>query len=1181
MADVEGLNLKITADASQGVKAVGEFAKATEQIKDQTVEIKVEGKMDSLGKLHKANGQFMTMGEKMAAQFNSAFMKSISEWSVKLDSFGKSLETKSAQILKPIIAGLTAVSSVVALVTKNALSIGGGFEAQMTNVKIISGATTQELDALTKKAREMGATLPITAKDAAQAMELLAQRGTKAKDILASVADVSALAISQNIDMATAADLLGTTITNFGLSVEDASKITDIFNNASNQSAMNISKLVAAMKYVGPAAGALEIPLEKIVAAMEAAANAGLTGEMIGTGLSMTLTKLASSSYILGVNTRNLDGSMRTLDEIFTDLAKRGMTAADANNIFGQRAGKTAIALAKHSATLLENEKNVQKWGATQNAVIEKMKTWPNIWNSFQSALEEVHIEIFDQIKEQSKNAISSVANLTRTFSEWINKTQLAGKTLNSFLEGLGFRIPGSSDFKKLLDTFDVQAFLNKIKNFGASIKGIADSIVSFFNMVKTPLKFLIENLSTFATISFWGWIIGKGAQVPIAIMSLATAFLTLYNNLKLITSLNLTNLIALLSNPVTITIGTVAGVGLGIKYLYDEAKEAQKLKDEKIKIQREVEKLNYTATIDVNFKMATGFENIPESLSKATQELQDSLNENITAMQNVFKEKIAESTNEVTQNLENIKDKAKITANDITDAIATLYSKALHADINAFEELDTVGVKIVELLNETVYRTGKAYEQTKKLVDIYKKVNKVKNEALAPQKTEADFFSEDISSNLKNVLSNIKPEIERFKKLLGGNNIQLAVNVSLDEAQKNIKEFIKKISEERKIPEKLVEQGVFNQLKTLAAQGSNVAQSLVNGFEGASTELDNFISKSQDMINYLGASPQKFLPALNSLAKNIQKIDPVTGKITEDFKKAHDALKQWSNITFDKLTKRIQNMRKAVEGGFLDKSALEREYKNALSQITLQVKTELEPTRDLYKTQSNYDSVFASEVYSRMFELGGDVFADKMKQDFQGQTGAAMGHALAVYLKKELNGDNAPIFKVNGIKQETQQINDRNNEIFNLQQVAQTFDNIATRIENINIQAPAAPVARDYTSSIAQVVNEIKILNNSMLAVENAVKALNITQNVDNTSENNNVDLAPVISLIQNLVQVNTNNSSQIVNAVNNLNNATTNNYNIDIHQEGFNIQKKSDADSLARSTAGAIRTGLGNGGV
>ena len=40
-------------------------------------------------------------------------------------------------------------------------------------------------------------------------------------------------------------------------------------------------------------------------------------------------------------------------------------------------------------------------------------------------------------------------------------------------------------------------------------------------------------------------------------------------------------------------------------------------------------------------------------------------------------------------------------------------------------------------------------------------------------------------------------------------------------------------------------------------------------------------------------------------------------------------------------------------------------------------------------------------------------------------------------------------------------------------------------------------------------------------------------------------------------------------------------NNYDIDIIQQGFNVEKKSDADLLARSTANALRSGIGNGGI
>ena len=49
-------------------------------------------------------------------------------------------------------------------------------------------------------------------------------------------------------------------------------------------------------------------------------------------------------------------------------------------------------------------------------------------------------------------------------------------------------------------------------------------------------------------------------------------------------------------------------------------------------------------------------------------------------------------------------------------------------------------------------------------------------------------------------------------------------------------------------------------------------------------------------------------------------------------------------------------------------------------------------------------------------------------------------------------------------------------------------------------------------------------------------------------------------------------------VTALNNRPSGTT--YNVEIHQHGFVIQSRSDADMTARAAASAFRTGIGNGG-
>ena len=62
----EGVHIQITGDSSQAVKAIQNVKHATEDIKDQKIDVQVDGNVDALGRLHKANGQFMTMGEKLA-----------------------------------------------------------------------------------------------------------------------------------------------------------------------------------------------------------------------------------------------------------------------------------------------------------------------------------------------------------------------------------------------------------------------------------------------------------------------------------------------------------------------------------------------------------------------------------------------------------------------------------------------------------------------------------------------------------------------------------------------------------------------------------------------------------------------------------------------------------------------------------------------------------------------------------------------------------------------------------------------------------------------------------------------------------------------------------------------------------------------------------------------------------
>lgn len=1065
---------------------------------------------------------------------------------------GSKLQAGFGAMFQTIASSLNRVAQAVSSIVRNALAIGGGFEAQMTAVKVISGAAENELDALTKKAREMGATLPITAKDAAQAMTLLAQRGNDAHKILASVQAVANLSISQAVDMASAADILGSTITNFAMSVDEADKITAIFNNACNQSALNMSKLIEAMKYVGPAANSVKMPLTEAVAAMEAIANAGLTGEMTGTGLAMVLTKLAMKANISGVETKNLDNSMRSLSDIFLELSKREYTLANAVADFGQRGSKAALALINNAASLARNEERLKQWGSTQNAVNEKMKTFTNTLNAFRSASEELHIEIFEQIKVQAKDAVGSLANLTRAFSKWVGETQIAGDTLNAFLEGLGFKLPSVENLQSLLRNFNIQGFLDNVKSFGTALKGIADSIVWAFGMIKAPLAFLIEHLGAFTAISFWGWIIGKGLQVPAAIIGIAGSMTQLYSAGKKLLSLSWTTLMSPLG--ATLTAAGILTVVVGSKVL-EARKVEQEFNDIIDRIQNEIKDADADLKLRIDAgDFITGFEKLPDSFFKANDELRQNTLNTVKALQSEFKDKYAKAVDYVAEKFPTLTALAVSSGIDIQNASQETIQQitnALHGGEEEFKKLSPFLQAVVEQINLLDIYAGKGSES---LLNIIKQIKEAKDEAesLKPENKFKTLF-QNVNDVLHDVLNDIHTTFNEANEALGGSNIELAFDISFTKAEDAVKSFAKEMSKKFALPKEVIQESVIIQLKDLARQGNSTARAFIEHWKDADKSFDDFFNSAKDAINYLGEAPQSFVPALTHLINGIQRIDPITGKLTEKFKKAHDALKEWANVTFDKLTNRIQKLRKAVEGGFIDKSELEKEFKNVMPQIKLQVISELEPFRGQFNSKNAYAATLASDFINNVIDIFGDAGEEMVKKIYQGMSGAEIGKAILRDNQRSLSGGNNTIAYINGIEQGIiKSVNSLSDTIgalyFNLDQlttheyevndnifsfsIAETVDLFSKEFSHFagDFGERAKGVADSFSSTLAPVNSSIQLLNNTLGNNTNALSRagdsmLGLINSIQTPSSNTvasikdySADFASVINALNNI---------------------------------------------------------------
>ena len=241
---------------------------------------------------------------------------------------------------------------------KDTIDTYSNFEAAMSQVSAVSGAAGTDLDRLTAKAKQMGATTKFTATEAAEGFNYMAMAGWKTQDMLDGIEGILNLAAASGESLGTTSDIVTDALTAFGLKASDSTHFADVLAAASSNANTNVSLMGETFKYAGTMAGALGYSIEDVALATGLMANAGLKGSMAGTSLNSIFTRLSTNTNgatdairELGVEFFNSDGSARNLSDVLGELrtATAGMSSeqktALANTVAGMEAQKGLLAI--------------------------------------------------------------------------------------------------------------------------------------------------------------------------------------------------------------------------------------------------------------------------------------------------------------------------------------------------------------------------------------------------------------------------------------------------------------------------------------------------------------------------------------------------------------------------------------------------------------------------------------------------------------------------------------------------------------------------------------------------------------------------------------------------------------------------------------------------------------------
>ena len=534
---------RVIKDAGDNLKrANDQYDSASKKIDQYTkAENLAEAELIQLNRELKNNDKYLDEAEKSA----DGCAKSIDEYGKEVGDAGKETSrfgdiVKGSLTVDAIEAGLKTLCNGIKKVAEASIDAGMSFEASMSKVEAISGATGDDLEALREKAKEMGATTMFSATQSADALQYMAMAGWKAQDMIAGLPAVMNLAAASGEDLATVSDIVTDDLTAFGLSANDAAHFADVLAAASSNSNTNVTMMGESFKYAGAIAGAMGYTIEDMSVSIGLMANAGIKASQAGTSLRSVITRLAKPTKesqmaidALGIEITDSEGNMLTWMDVMKQLRGSfdGLTEAEKAQYAAMLAGKTGMSGLLSIINASEEDFNKlvdsinNSTGAAQNMADTMQNNLKGKVTILQSALEGLGISVYDVFSEDLKYGVTEATRAVERLHDSVENGDI-GVSLNKMSDALGDLIANSAELAEDVLPVVIDMFTWVIDNAGVITGALAGMLAGkiVFEAIQawTTFKKTIEGV----TIAQWALNAAESAN-PLGLVITAVGIAT------------------------------------------------------------------------------------------------------------------------------------------------------------------------------------------------------------------------------------------------------------------------------------------------------------------------------------------------------------------------------------------------------------------------------------------------------------------------------------------------------------------------------------------------------------------------------------------------------------------------------------------------------------------------------
>lgn len=410
-------------DAAESVQdAVGNIVESVEEAGESAAEAVEDAMSDVVDSVSDAAKDVGDSASDIGDSIGDGFEEGTDQASTAIDALAQAL----------VAAGVTASVKAITDALMGCTQASMEFETAMAKVGTIADESQKPLGDMRNEILALSGETGKSVGELAEATYQAISASVATENAVDFVGTANKLAVGGFSDTTTAVDILTTAINAYGMSADDAAKISDVLITTQNLGKTSVAQLGASMGMVIPLAAAYNMDLEDLSASYALLTANGTQTAQATTYVKAALNELGSTSSVVGSTLKKKTG------KTFAELMKEGNSLGDVlqiladsvdgdttafNNMWSSSEAGVGMLSILNSGTSKYNSLVQAMEGSTGAATtaFEKMsETGEFAQQRFQNATENLKIAIGDELAPELTELQQSGADAMEWATEFV-----------------------------------------------------------------------------------------------------------------------------------------------------------------------------------------------------------------------------------------------------------------------------------------------------------------------------------------------------------------------------------------------------------------------------------------------------------------------------------------------------------------------------------------------------------------------------------------------------------------------------------------------------------------------------------------------------------------------------------------------------------------------------------------